>query len=117
VVINYSYLVTSTGTAAVIGPITVADSRMTVTCPPVGNLNPGESVICTSSLVTTEADADLGYIVTTSVASGANASTESVDTTVQMAMPIPTLSEWTMIMLSFMLLLMGVGYLRNRKMI
>jgi hypothetical protein len=125
VTINYSYLVTSTGNAAVIGPITVTDSRMTVTCPPVDsvgnnddNLDVGESLICTSSLVTSQADVILGYIFTSSVAEGANASTDAVETNVPYAtVAIPTLSEWSMIMLSFMFLLMGVGYLRKRKLI
>ena len=125
VTINYSYLVTSTGNAAVIGPITVLDSRMTVACPPVDsvgnnddNLDVGESLICTSSLVTSQADVILGYIFTSSVAEGANASSDAVGTNVPFAtVGIPTLSEWTMIMLSFLLLLMGVGYLRKRKMI
>ena len=125
VTINYSYLVTSTGNAAVIGPITVSDSRMTVTCPPVDsvgnnddNLDPGESLTCTSSLVTTQADVNLGYILTTSAAAGANANSGDVETNVPFeTVGIPTLSEWSMIMLSFLFLLMGVGYLRKRKMI
>jgi len=118
VIINYSYLVTSTGNVAVTGPITVTDSRMTVTCPPVASLEIGESLICTSSLVTSQADVTLGYILTSSVAQGANASSDPVETNVPYATPtIPTLSEWSMIMLSFLFLLMGVGYLRKRKMI
>jgi len=117
VTIDYSYLVTSTGTVAVIGPITVTDSRMTVTCPPVADLDIGESLICTSSLVTTQADVYLGYISTTSVAEGANASSDAVETSVPYeTVAIPTLSEWSMIILSVMFLLMGVGYLRKRKM-
>ena len=120
VTIDYSYLVTSTGTAAVIGPITVTDSRMTVTCPPVVSLDIDETLTCTSSLVTSEADVILGYILTDSVAEGANASSDAVETIVSFerdAAPIPTISEWSMIMLSFLFLLMGVGYLRKRKMI
>jgi len=123
VTINYSYLVSSTGTAPVIGPITVSDSRMTVTCPPVntvgnndGNLDPGESLVCTSSLVTTGADVSLGYILTSSVAEGANVSSTPVEISVSLSLvAIPTLTEWSMIMLAFLFLLMGVSYLRKRR--
>jgi len=123
VTINYSYLVSSTGTAPVIGPITVSDSRMTVTCPPVntvgnndGNLDPGESLICTSSLVTTLDDVRLGYILTNSVAQGANVSSAPVEISVPLTwVGIPTLTEWSMIILSFLFLLVGVGYLRKRR--
>jgi hypothetical protein len=123
VTINYTYLVSSTGTAPVIGPITVTDSRMTVTCPPVNtvgnnddNLDPGESLICTSSLVTTEADVSLGYILTSSVAQGANVSSAPVEISVPLIfVGIPTLTEWSMIMLSFLFMMMGVIHLRRRQ--
>jgi hypothetical protein len=121
--INYSYLVSSTGNAPVIGPITVTDSRMTVTCPPVNsvgnnddNLDVGESLTCTSSLVTTLADTSLGYIYTITTASGLNVSSDAVEISVPYApLPIPTLSEWSRILLSFLFLMMGVGYLRKRQ--
>jgi len=123
--INYSYLVSSTGNAPVIGPITVTDSRMTVTCPPVNsvgnnddNLDAGESLTCTSSLVTTMADTSLGYISTSSVASGSNVSSDTVAISVPYTpLPIPTLSEWSMILLSFLSLLMGVTYLRRKPVV
>jgi hypothetical protein len=85
-VINYSYLVTSAGNAPVRGPtITVTDSRMTVTCPDIDtvgnvdhNLDPGESLNCTSSLSVIPADISLGYISTTSTASSVDASSDPV---------------------------------------
>ncbi len=124
-VINYNYLVSSTGNAPVIGPITVVDSRMTVTCPPVNsvgnnddNLDVGESLTCTSSTLVTLADTALGYILTISTASGANASSDTVGLSVPFTpLPIPTLSEWSMIVLSFMFLLVGMTYLRRRQLV
>ena len=124
--IDYSYVVSSTGNVPVTGPITVSDSLMTVTCPPVssvgngdGDLDPGESLVCTSSYVVQQADFDAGFITSSSTASGGNASTGIIPITVRYSLlnPIPTLSEWTMILLSFLFLLMGFGYLRRRAMI
>ncbi len=121
--IDYSYVVRSTGTLPVTGPITVSDSLMTVTCPPVssvgngdGDLDPGESLVCTSSYVVQQADLDAGFITSSSTASGGNASTGIIPITVSysLLLAIPTLSEWTMILLSFLFLLMGFGYLRRR---
>jgi hypothetical protein len=98
---------------------------MTVTCPPVNsvgnnddNLDAGESLTCTSSLVTTMADTSLGYISTSSVASGSNVSSDTVAISVPYTpLPIPTLSEWSMILLSFLSLLMGVTYLRRKPVV
>ena len=126
--IDYRYMVSSTGNVPVTGPITVSDSLMTVTCPPVssvgngdGDLDPGESLVCTSSYVVQQADFDAGFITSSSIASGGNASTGIIPITVSFsevnANAIPTLSEWTMILLSFLFLLMGFGYLRRRAMI
>ena len=106
----------------VIGPITVSDSRMTVDCPDVDtvgnnddNLDEDESLICTSSLLTTLSDTNLGYILTSSVASGSGVDSEPVDISVPYhPLPIPTLSEWSMILLTFLFLLVGMTYVRRR---
>jgi hypothetical protein len=123
--INYSYLVSSIGNAPVIGPITVTDSRMTVDCPDVDtvgngddNLDEGESMICTSSLVTTMDDTANGRIITTSVASGLNVSSLPDVISVPYApLAIPTLSEWSMILLSFLFLMVGMTYVRRRQVV
>ena len=123
-VINYSYLVSSTGNAPVIGPITVGDSRMTVSCPPVdsvgnndANLDIGESLVCTSSLVTTHDDIIYASIDTSAVAEGANAISNAVGHSVPFIppAPVPTLSQWSMLVLSFLFLLMGVSYMRRKQ--
>ncbi len=124
--ISYSYVVSSTGNVPVVGPITVTDTLMSVTCPPVssvgnsdGNLDPGETLVCTSSYVVQQADFDAGFITSSSTASGENASTGLIPITVTNSLlnPIPTLNEWTVILLSFLFLLMGLGYLRRKAMI
>ena len=124
--INYSYVVRSTGNVPVTGPITVSDSLMTVTCPPVssvgngdGDLDPGESLVCTSSYTVQQVDFDAGFITSSSTASGGNASTGIVPITVRIALfsTIPTLSKGSMILLSFLFLLMGLGFWRRRAVI
>jgi len=76
-VINYSYLVTSTGTGPVAGPITVTDDKLTVTCPPVNavgnlddNLDPSEELTCTASHIVVQADIDATSITNTATANG-----------------------------------------------
>ncbi len=62
--IGYAYLITNTGGAPVFAPYTVADDKVTVACPETpASLLPGESVTCTASHVTTQADVDAGQIV------------------------------------------------------
>ena len=85
-VINYSYLVTNTGTLGLNGPMTVADNKSTVTCPAVttvGNLDAvfdaGETMTCTASHTITLADLDAGSI--TNIASAtADAVTSNTST-------------------------------------
>ncbi len=67
--INYSYVITNTGTSPLAGPVIVTDSPRQVTCPDVatvGNLDtyldPGETITCTSSYTVTEADVSTGSV-------------------------------------------------------
>ncbi|MFC1778616.1 hypothetical protein ACFL3I_14990, partial [Pseudomonadota bacterium] len=76
-VIIYSYLVTSSGTGAVAGPISVIDSKLSVNCPEVssvGNadnkLDPGESLVCTASHIVVQADINMTFITNTATAFG-----------------------------------------------
>ena len=102
-VINYSYLVTSSGTGPVVGPITVADDKVTVTCPDVNtvgnndaNLDQGEEITCTASHSVGLADIDAGSITNTATASGGGvAATESAEDMVTvnyLAPPVPGLT-------------------------
>jgi uncharacterized repeat protein (TIGR01451 family) len=73
--ITYSYVVTNTGTLALAGPVTVSDDKATVTCPNVNtvgnnnaNLDPGESITCTATYVTTAADVTAKSVTNTATA-------------------------------------------------
>ncbi len=61
--LDYSFTVTNSGAAVLPGPVSLADDKTTVICPPVntvGNfdnfLDPGESLVCTATYTTTAAD-------------------------------------------------------------
>ncbi len=67
--IDYSYLVTNTGTTTESG-IAVSDNLIPdVSCPP-GSLAPGASETCTGSYTVTQADVDAGSVTNTATASG-----------------------------------------------
>jgi len=96
--INYSYLVTSSGTGPVVGPITVADDKVTVTCPDVStvgnndaNLDPGEALTCTASHTVAQADITATSITNTATAAGDAGATESAAdmVTVNYLAPVP----------------------------
>ena len=86
-VINYTYLVTSSGTGPVAGPITVADDKVAVTCPNVNtvgnndaNLDPAEAISCTATYVVVQADLLEPFIRNTATASGdAGATNSNID--------------------------------------
>ena len=61
--LHYGYLVTNSGSASLLGPVTVTDNKATVTCPDVSTvgdldayLDPGESVTCAATYTVTPAD-------------------------------------------------------------
>ncbi len=63
--INYSYLLTNSGTATLYAPYTVTDDMVTVTCPSApATLAPAESVTCTSSYTASQAQFDGGTVIT-----------------------------------------------------
>jgi len=96
--ITYQYIVTNTGTTAIAGPVTVADSKgVTVGCPAVntvGNLNDildaGESVTCTALYSITQADLNNGSVTSTATASASGVTSNIVTTNVPMT-PVPVL--------------------------
>lgn len=68
--LHYSYLVSNSGYASLMGPVTVADDRTTVTCPDVSAtgdgdlwLDPGESLTCTSTYTIVSGDIGPGAAV------------------------------------------------------
>ncbi|HEX5824789.1 MAG TPA: hypothetical protein VFY18_10065, partial [Candidatus Limnocylindrales bacterium] len=93
-VITYQYLVTNTGNVSLAGPFTVADDKVTVTCPATASLDPGESITCTATATITQADIDAGTV--TNVASASSGQLTSNDDGVSVvlagtATPTPTL--------------------------
>ena len=74
-VVNYSYLVTNSGNVTLAGPFSVADDKVSVTCPPTASLAPGAAITCTAAHTITQADLDSGSI--TNTASATNGTTTS----------------------------------------
>lgn len=68
-VIEYSYLLTNTGSVTLTVPFTVTDDKVTVTCPPTpSSLAPTESITCTANHTVTQDDLEAGHITNTATA-------------------------------------------------
>src|SRR5688572_29378349 len=87
--LNYSYLVTNSGFAPLLGPVTVTDDKATVTCPAVTTvgdldlyLDPGESLTCTATYIITAADMLAALVINTASASAAGVTSNSDSETV-----------------------------------
>src|SRR5688572_1957329 len=87
--LNYSYLVTNSGFAPLLGPVTVTDDKATVTCPAVTTvgdldlyLDPGESLTCTATYTVTAADMLAALVINTASASAAGVTSNSDSETV-----------------------------------
>ena len=90
-VIDYSYVVTNTGNVSLAGPVTVTDDKVTVTCPAVATLDPGDSVTCSASYSIAQSDIDAGSITNTATASiGQVSSSIETLTVTHGAPPSPT---------------------------
>lgn len=63
--ISYSYVVTNAGNITITAPITIADDRVTVSCPalPSGGLAPQATLTCTATDTVDQADLDAGNVV------------------------------------------------------
>ncbi len=88
--ITYDYLVTNNGGYPLLGPVTVADDKATVTCPDVNTvgdnddyLDPGESVTCTATYLVTAGDVTAGRVTNTATATvdGVDSNTDGVTVT------------------------------------
>ena len=92
--INYQFVLSNTGTTALTGQVTVTDSRgIVVTCPPVNsvgdlndNLDPTESITCTSIYGITQADLNAGLVTSNASARVGEVNSNTVTTTVQMTL-------------------------------
>jgi len=97
--ITYNYVVTNTGTSRLAGPVTISDNKMiVVTCPnlnTVGNKNDSldnaESITCTGSYVTTQADINNGAITNTATATVGGQTSNQATATVKVQLT-PVLS-------------------------
>ena len=89
--INYSYVVTNNGTAALTGPVTVTDNKTAVTCPAVntvGNnndaLDPSESITCAAAYAITQADLNAGSVTNSASASAGGVTSNIANAAVNM---------------------------------
>jgi uncharacterized repeat protein (TIGR01451 family) len=88
-VLHYSYLVTNSGFAPLLGPVTVADDKASdEACPAVSTvgdldnfLDPGESITCTSTYTVQPADVTAGFVTNTASATvGGTTSSPAIET-------------------------------------
>lgn len=85
VIIPFTYQVTNSGNTTVTAAITVSDNKIaSVTCPalPAGGLLPGQSLTCTASYTTTQADVDAGGVTNTASATSGTTTSPPVSVTV-----------------------------------
>ena len=95
---HIGYVVSNTGATPLVGPVTILDTQGTVTCPEVntvgnldGNLDPAESITCTSDYVITQADIDAGSFTRTATATAGGISSSQVAVAINVA-PVRTIS-------------------------
>lgn len=91
--IPYTYTVTNLGNPQLAGPVTVVDDKMTVTCPAVNtvgnkddNLDTLESLTCSATYTTTQADLNAGSVISNAVAKAGGIDSNKATTTVQMTL-------------------------------
>ncbi len=92
--INYQYILSNTGNTALTGPVTVTDSRgINVTCPPINavgdlndNLDPGESITCSTIYTITQADLNAGSVTSNASAKAGEVISNTVTTTVKITL-------------------------------
>ena len=87
-VLHYSFLVTNSGAAPLLGPVTVADDKAAdEACPAVATvgdadqyLDPGESVTCTATYTVTAGDVTTGHVtnLASATADGVTSATDTV---------------------------------------
>lgn len=82
--INYSFVIKNSGAQALVGPFTITDNKMVVTCIPTasGQLAPNEQMTCTGTYQINQTDMSTTSMTNTSTASGGGASSAPVNTTI-----------------------------------
>ena len=81
-VIGYSYGVKNSGNVTLVGPFTVTDNKVTVTCPATASLAPNASRTCTASYSITQADLDNGSVTNKATASNGTVTSPQAQATV-----------------------------------
>jgi uncharacterized repeat protein (TIGR01451 family) len=86
-VLHYNYLVTNTGLAPLIGPVTISDDKSSdAACPAVNTvgdlddwLDPGENITCSGTYIVQPADVSAGHVtnLASATASGVTSNTAS----------------------------------------
>lgn len=91
--IPYAYAVTNLGNSPLPGPVTIADDKLTVTCPAVNtvgnkddNLDKQESVTCSSGYVITQADLNTSAVTSNAIAKAGGIDSNKATTVVQMTL-------------------------------
>ncbi len=91
-VLNYSYTLTNSGSAALVGPVTVSDNKAAVTCPAVSTvgdhdnyLDPAESITCTASYTVLAADVTAKRVTNTASATVGGVTSATASKTVLLA--------------------------------
>lgn len=84
-ILHYDFTVTNSGSAPLLGPVTVADDKATdETCPAVNTvgdlddyLDPGEAITCTATYTVTAADVTVGLVtnIASATVAGVNSNT------------------------------------------
>ena len=90
-VLNYSYLVTNSGSAPLAGPVSISDDKSTdESCPDVSTvgdndafLDPGESITCTGTYTVTAGDVSAGSVTNTATATADSVNSNEDDETVR----------------------------------
>jgi uncharacterized repeat protein (TIGR01451 family) len=98
-VLHYSYVVTNSGFAPLQSPVTVSDTKTSVTCPAVTTvgdlddfLDPGEAITCTATYTVTGADVSAKSVTNTAFATVSGVSSPTDSRTVPL-LALPTISK------------------------
>ena len=123
--INYTITTTNTGDVTLTNVVVIDSLLDNLVCVPTipATLAPGETIVCTGSLVIQTVDLTSGAINNVATASGEGPGGTPVDdgdsaiTVLNTPMAIPTLSMWALLMLGLSVLILGAGAQLRRSQI
>ncbi len=98
-VIDFNYVITNTGTARLAGPALVTDTPRQVTCPEINTVGNGdiyldlnETITCTSSYATTDADVSTGSVTSLATANVGGVASNQSGVTLTRAQPVSAMT-------------------------